>query len=114
MKAILEYMGLGPNDYCECETNLWHSKPINPGDWSGYGHCKKPLPPDYPNSLDAQQPVIEKMVAGDLIFKLIHELKRTWDGGLNQYIRFEELLIGVSPQTRYKAIMKVLENESNP
>jgi len=105
-KLIAKYMGLDPNDFCKCSEarhkyneSMEHTHCV----W-----CKMKITPDYENSLDTQQPVIEKMSEDDLeAYQKFMWLEFRNNDIYN--ITYQEFLLKAPPQTRYKAIMKVLE-----
>jgi len=125
---ILEYMGLDPNDYYECEDNKWyysHAKDLlDDLSISVKMCCGKPFPPDYENSLDAQQPVIEKLAGIDWKYTLetyLDEGGFIWRASFtNDYsdicescghceIDYLEAEDQLPAKASYKAIIKILE-----
>lgn len=120
--TILEYIGLDPNDYCQCEKPEWVDYVVSrtyeveqnrkPTIFKCC-NCGLRIPPDYENSLDAQQPVVETLSKDSLLSNAFYweVLQQITPTKIEPY--GFNLVFKQSPQTRYKAIMKVFENESN-
>lgn len=110
--TIPEYMKLNSDDYCQCENPIWHDYIVLRNRKMPTKHfrcqqenCNKIITPNYEYSLDAQQPVKEKMVKDPNLWDIY--FLALWKDSVTR----NEVALPYTAKECHKAITKALETK---